>query len=151
MRTLLSIEKKGQLQLVECHTDEKYEFNLSDNVTWVREILTTFGELGVGQRLKVEGFVEKKKLVRYGECLLGEVKYTLGVCRTCVLSLDPFEETLHGSFKFIVLDDFSEVELEYEGLREVYLFDKKKTCSLQEILTEQIILNLDPYPKKKLV
>ena len=140
------------------------EFELDQNVDWVRELLIELNENAVEKseeayldqtnldiKLKLKSFHEHA----IGLVLLAEAEVSAHYATSCTLSLTEMFENTHFTVKGCFLPENLENTEEYEEATELFLagelrelhFLSKGQADLKEFIHEHIYLNINPYPK----
>lgn len=140
------------------------EFELDQNVDWVRELLTELNENAVEKseeayldqtdldiKLKLKSFHEHA----IGLVLLAEAEVKAHYATSCTLSLTEMFEDTHFTVKGCFLPEHLENAEEYEEATELFLagelrelhYLKNGLADLKEFIHEHLYLNINPYPK----
>jgi uncharacterized metal-binding protein YceD (DUF177 family) len=153
----------AQINLIKLPSNTKYEFELDEETSWLKQILEELNqnaiEAGLEDLLKKSGInltgsLEKKNKEDMGEFLLISGNLDLTYATECVRTLKPMIMKLSVPFNVCFLDEtlgtsemFAETDQTWVEniVYEVYYYNKR-IVNFQEMLHEQVFLNYDQYP-----
>lgn len=153
----------AQINLIKLPANTIYEFELTQNEDWVREILMEMNENATEKKpeaylaetsLVISGEVEKKNRADMGEFLLltGTIEATYAT--ECVRTLKPMKVDLSVPFKVCFVDEslatselFADIDETWveNDTYEIYFYSKR-IVEFHEMIHEQIYLNYNQYP-----
>jgi hypothetical protein len=153
----------AEISLIKLPVNTKFEFELDQEVEWVRDFLLELNENATEKSPKqyleetsilVTGTIEKKDKNDMGEFLLASGIVQVDYVTECVRTLKPMTIELDVPFKVCFLDEAlaqSELFVDQDDtyvdgeVFELYFFSKR-IVNFRDMLHEQIFLNVDPYP-----
>lgn len=153
----------ASINLIKLATNNPIQFELDQDVDWVREFLIEMNENATEKSpeayldetsIFISGEIEKKNKTDMGEFLIAKGTIEADYVTECVRTLKPMTVQLDVSFKIVFIDEslatselFAEIDETYveNDVYEIYFYNKR-TVDFKEMLHEQIFLNYDQYP-----
>lgn len=126
-------------------SEQNYLF--SEKHSWVQTICKNVasGDLSSTCAIKLQF---RKEQASFNEIIVtGTFEIEALFSRECVVSLEHFLEPFLLTTHFIVVKNSDEVTLDYNGEREVYLFEENDKIDFYSMILEQVQVHLNPYPK----
>jgi len=153
----------AEINLIKLPLNTKFEFELDQEIDWVRDILMEMNEHATEKSPKayleetsilISGEIEKKDKTDMGEFLIAKGMIQADYVTECVRTLKPMTIELDVPFKICFIDEamaesemFKDVDETYvDGeVLEIY-FHSKRTVAFRDMIHEQIFLHYEQYP-----
>lgn len=153
----------AEINLIKIPVNTAYEFELTQETDWVKEILLEMNENATEKTpegyldetsLLITGEIEKKTKNDMGEYLLVKGLIQADYVTECVRTLKPMTIELDVPFKICFIDEALSTSELFADLDETYVdndvyelyFYSKRMVAFKDMIHEQVFLHYDAYP-----
>ncbi len=123
----------------------EHTYTFSEKNSWVKTLCKNIDSAELSSTCSI--VLQCKKEQNHEVVVTGSFHITALFSRECVISLAHFLEPFDLTVNFIVLKNSEEITVDYNGEREVYLFEENDKIDFYAMILEQIQVHLNPYPR----